>query len=324
MIVKGVMATTHIDKHNCRLTKETLEEMANNICNSDYVPSMSIEHDLTIIPIGKVIKGEISPCEDGEFALQMDSELFEDYSSIKGPEEETYYCASSEIDRRPFADTEIEENDKFTISLDPVNFEDNDYVDIKSYLSNECSVNTETHMRKALIPEPEIVFQLLCGTLFYWTGKKVLEKFAEKVSDDIANSYDYIKKAICKITGKMIPKNRPTTYVFKECDEEVLELVIITERTALVLGAIQPDKINDIMSAIKTLKVFFDEKIAKIQFLFDESKDKWEFNYLTTDQGIVIGTEKCYKKTKKLLEKSFSATKVDLSISGAMNMDQIP
>ena len=320
MIVKGIMATTLVDRHNCCIAKEALEEVANDICNSSHVPSMGIEHDISIMPIGKVIKGEIIPYGDDEFALQMYSEIFENYDSITGLEEETYYCASSEIDHRPFADTQIVENDKLTISLDPVNFQDNDYVDIKKYLSDECSVNTETYMRKALIPDPQIVFQLLCGTLLYWIGKKVLEKLAEKISDDIANSYDRIKKALSKIAARTIPKNRPTTYVFKECDEEVLELVIITERTALVLDAIRPDKIKQIMSALETLRDFFGVKIAKVQFLFDESKDKWEFNYLTTDQGKVIGTEKCYNKTRCLKVNSFSATKVDASI-GLTNID---
>lgn len=56
MILKGIGATTHIDKHNCRMTKEALEDFAKDINEGKYAPGVGIEHDPSIMPIGKVIE----------------------------------------------------------------------------------------------------------------------------------------------------------------------------------------------------------------------------------------------------------------------------
>jgi len=317
MILKGIVATTHVDRHNCRFTKEALDNAAYDTCNSHYAPSMGVDHDMSVMPIGKVIKGEIIPYGDGEYAFQAHQEIFDDFSLRQGPDDVRYYYAESQIDTRPFSDTQIEEIKTLKIDIDPVNFEINDFDEVNKYLKDECSADTGALMRKALVPDPEILFQLICGTLIFWTGKKALEKLSDKISTDIANSYDNVKKAISKVVGKLNPKNRPVTYVFREYDEYVVELIVITKQPSTISEAIQPTKIDHMLNTKKSLETFFNINIGKIQFLYNETNCEWEFNYLTTITGQVIGTEKCYDKTMVLLKNVIKNGKADQSVVGS-------
>lgn len=320
MILKGIGLTTHIDRHNCKFTKEALENATDGINNSKYVPSVGIDHDHSLMPIGKVIKGEIVPLEDGEFGTQVTQEVF-DFLVIKDPDNKSYYFAESKIDSRPFADTQPEDIKKLKIDIDPVNFNRDDFNQLKKYLIEECSADSTTFMRKALIPDPEIVITLIGGTLLYLTGKKTLEKLADKISTDLANSYDNIKKAINKIVEKISTKKRPVTYVFRESDKYIIELILITNDVNKVFDALQPGKIDDALEKIDAVKVYFNADIAKIQLLYDNINDEWEFNYLTTLTGQAIGTEKCYNKTAKVLEKVIEGVKAQVSLTGTSLSD---
>lgn len=315
MILKGIGATTQLDRHNCKITKEALEKATDEINNSEYVPFVGIDHDHSLMPIGKVIKGEIVPIEDGEFGAQITQEVFE-FSTIQGEDGKKYCFAESSLDSRPFADTQVEEIKKIKIDIDPVNFEHTDFEQVKKYLIDECSADSNSFMRKALIPDPEIVFTLIGGTLLYLTGKKTLEKLADKISTDIANSYDNIKKAIGKITEKLSTKKRPVTYVFREADKYVVELILVTNNTNVVFDAMQKAKITDALEKIDDVKAYFDADIVKIQLLYDNTNDEWEFNYLTTSTGQVIGTEKCYNKTARVLNKVTDSPKAQASFAG--------
>ena len=55
MILKGIAATTQVDAHNTRIALEALENAAETIVHGKYVPSVGVEHDPTIIPIGNML-----------------------------------------------------------------------------------------------------------------------------------------------------------------------------------------------------------------------------------------------------------------------------
>ena len=45
MKIKGIGATTGVDRHNCRITKEALENEIEKLNTGKYVPSMCLDHD---------------------------------------------------------------------------------------------------------------------------------------------------------------------------------------------------------------------------------------------------------------------------------------
>lgn len=316
MIFKGIGATTEVDRHNCKITKEALENAMVNINEGIYAPGVGLEHDNSIMPIGKTIKGEIVPYKKGEFAAQIYQDIFFDdfikKSTING---EIIYVGESQYDHRPFADAEKEDVSKMRISIDPVNFSHNDYEEMAQFITNDCNADHQSILRKSLIPDPEIVFNVIAGTFLYWTGKKSLEKLSDNVSTDIASCYTRIKKAITKIVQYANPKNRPITYVLRESDEYVTELIIQTTNIDDVLEAIKSEKVFQVFEKINQVSPLINGTVAKIQFIYDCKNSKWEFNYMTSKTGQVLGTEKCYKRTAKVFENVIRQASNQYSIS---------
>lgn len=304
MTIEGIGATTHEDSHKCKFTKEALESAANQINNGKYVPSAGIEHDSTLMPIGKTINAKIVKLDDGEFAVKIRQETFEDFEKTFILQLGTVYIASSKYDNRPFADTKSFEYEKTTIELDPVNFEYNDYQDLCAKLNQEYDVDCKKMMRKSLIPNPEIVINLVTGGFLLLCGKKTLEKTSDKLSDtiseDLVSAFNKFKGLVVSATKNIRPKNRPITYVLKENRGYIVELIIKTNNTNMLFYALSTEVLSPIIEKIDQYQSVFDEPIYKIQFIYNEVDSKWEFNYLSTSTGKVIGSEKCYKKTIEL------------------------
>ena len=73
---KQIIATTHVDSHHFKLTKESLYDAARQQ-NEVYIP-LTIEHDPRIPPVGRSESCEIVELDDGEWALVGTYGIFED------------------------------------------------------------------------------------------------------------------------------------------------------------------------------------------------------------------------------------------------------
>ena len=73
--IRSILATTHLDSHNERLTLGALESMREQF-RSSFAPSIP-DHDPRCAPIGRVIDAEITDLPDGEHALEVEIEAFE-------------------------------------------------------------------------------------------------------------------------------------------------------------------------------------------------------------------------------------------------------
>ncbi len=72
---RGIVATTHLDRHNERLTIAALESMRERIRTS-FLPFI-VNHDPRYAPIGRVVDAEITDLPDGQHALEAEIEVFE-------------------------------------------------------------------------------------------------------------------------------------------------------------------------------------------------------------------------------------------------------
>jgi hypothetical protein len=302
MEAKGIIATTRLDRHGDKIEKEALETVVDMINAGTEAIGVTIEHDGLTMPIGKVIRGKLVQLDDGEFAVATSQEIF-DIHSISTPKlSETYYVAESSSDHRPFADLRIEDINKLTVSFDPHNFECNDFIEMKNFLHEE-HVEVELEVRKSVLPDPEIIFHLVTGTLIVWSGKKTIEKLSNDVSTDISNCYGIIKKAIVKFAQYCIPKNRPKTYRLREQGEYIKELAIRTTNPDIVIEALQPDKLKEVETVIEKSLGQFNIFPAKVQLIYESDNKMWKLNYLLTTSGQAIGTEQCYKRTIDLFNR---------------------
>lgn len=315
MIIKGIGATSHLDLHNCRLSKEMLEELVNNINNEKYAIRMGIEHDSSIMPIGKILSGKMLELEDGEYAVEIEQEIFEKLGTHTDSLNKIWYITGSYSDTRPFADAQIEKVDNIKVSIDPINFSQMGYEKLWNFYEQECQIDVECSMRKAVIPIPEIVITLMSGTFAVMVGKKIAEKMSEQVAEDVVKIYDLIKKVVIETLKYIKKDNRPVTYLVRESGESfLLELAVITEKPECLFEALSSEKICQIENEIDDFIKNFDVEIDKIQCLYDKESGKWEINYVSTKDGKVIGSEKCYKKTVELSKRMGTGLSIGMNV----------
>ena len=303
MIVKGIGATTHMDRHNCRIAKEALEDAVKDMNEGLYAVGVGMEHDPTVMPIGKVLSGRMVMFEDGEYGIEIEQEIFEKCHIYKDVENEKWYIVESETDKRPFADTLAETIHNMKVAVDPVNFSSEDYEKLLEFYEKDCSLDTECFIRKSVVPDPEIIFTFVKGTLAVLAGNKITEKLAGQMANDAVKLYEVIKKAVLETLKRLKPGNKLVTYVIKEYNPYLIELVVAAETPEPLLEALQPEKMRQIEKRIENFTNTFDVDIAKIQCIYNIERQKWEVNYVSTKEGQVIGSEKCYKKTTELVKK---------------------
>ena len=154
------------------------------------------------------------------------------------------------------------------------------------------------------------------GTILYLTTKnalnKVSEKLADKISDDVVKMYDNIKKIIIAIGSKIVG-NKETTYVLTE---QYIELVIVTSSPEEVLNAIEIAADGYILYQTEKYRRFFKGTLKKIQFLYNVETKKWEVNYMVTNTGQVVGSEKNYRKAVNLYNTISKTSGAGFSIGG--------
>lgn len=122
----------------------------------------------------------------------------------------------------------------------------------------------------------------------------------DAIGEDLAKFYKLISKLAVETIKKAKPSNRPKNFVISYPNTECnIELVVTTHKADKVLNSLTTDKLKIVADKVEQLKNFDAEKI---QFTFSDN-DIWEFNYLLTKTGAVIGTIKSFNKRNELYNK---------------------
>lgn len=209
-----------------------------------YVPSMGLDHDSSLMPIGKAYKAELVSLKGGEYGAYIYQETFENFNVFDSKAFGTLYEASISTDSRPFADTEPESIEKLTVQLDPVNFGYEAFDPIKEQIKKDLDVEIDTFMRKSLIPDPEVVIDFIKDSFILLAATQTVNKTVEKLSSDSSNLYDKIKQIIIKVVKYIKPSNRPITYVMKENRGYILELLVRTADPNVLFQALSSEKLS--------------------------------------------------------------------------------
>lgn len=92
MIRKQIIATSGIDCQNQQLSLKILTEYAETLRSRSTATRMGINHDCTMLPVGKVLSGSLKRLDNGEIALEALIDDFADaFLPCKGPDGETLY-----------------------------------------------------------------------------------------------------------------------------------------------------------------------------------------------------------------------------------------
>lgn len=312
MIQRGIAATTHTDIHGDTLSKEDLIQMAKDINEDEEACGAGLDHDLLVMPIGKTIHGEVFPMDDGEYLLEIQQELFDRFEIIKAINGERYVKAKIISDKRPLKEEISYCNPKLTICVDKTNFSNDSFQEFWNQFDND-DIKREVLIRKSAIPDPEIVIKFITGTIFVlctMIGKKTFDKLSDSISTDIESSYQIAKKAVLSFIKCTKTENKIVTYAFEDNYDGILvQLIVRTNNANEVVESISREKLQDIGKKIDELKQQFE--ISKIQFLYDEDNG-WQFRYLTTNEGGVIGTKVTFRYTKKQMKKYYRQVEIKL------------
>src|SRR6266540_2079475 len=114
-------ATTHVARDYTHLTKEALEEFAQSY-NRDRVLPLNIEHDLTLPPVGKILRAWVAPLEDGEHGLFVEFDEFDQRGVISLPGGAELIVERSSSDQRPFISLHTTAPAQLDVAVDLANF----------------------------------------------------------------------------------------------------------------------------------------------------------------------------------------------------------
>lgn len=298
---KIVISSTHLDSHGDIMALSALESML-PFLNGSRKPRIGLEHIRTFPPYGVIMNGEIIKGNDDHYYLTAESCYFDKQEKIVLEDGIELIKESFAEINYPFVECQSEEVLKLHFLTDPTNFKDrNEVNEMAKIISTESGLDFEKSFlgRKSEFPDPEIIIKLT-NTIALAIGigaTKIPQKIGEAIGDDLVKFYKLISTAAIETIKRTIPANRPKNFVIefpnKKC---VIELVISTHHADRVLDAVQKDKLRVINDKIILLNKLSPEKI---QFIYS-NEDKWEFNYLLTKNGEVIGVEKSFKARNEM------------------------
>lgn len=293
-----------------RITKEALESFPEQVAGDQAIP-LTADHDPFCLPIGKIKEAWVEPF--GEEYAVMARIHFED-SYLTATHKRTgvdLVRLGFDDNPKPFVRKTFKKAQEYqwALSVDLANFTSpqdydafaNDINAIDGTIGCDNGIQ-----RRAAIPEPllhfvvsnpELSMALSVGggwaigrvTKFItYTVDESLKKVADEISDSISTKMLDILRAYRNrraqddrpsVTEIIIPGNLELTLLVKtELDEEFPAI----ELKKLVA---EMEEYGDLL-----------QDADRATFALTETND-WEFLYLTTRSGRVIGTTKCYDRT---------------------------
>jgi hypothetical protein len=251
------LMTTHLDRHGERFTLEALESAERQI-QSNIIPQ-GIEHDPRIEPIGRIISAKIVKLNDGEYALDGISEIFNDLNTI------------DEITDRELVLHEYAE-DSLEIRSDR-NYRSEDDIKILNEISEllNCSKPPQEEVKKALEP---LSVLWICGA-FVLGG--ITTGFFNKLGSD---AFDLLKSKLSRLLSKRKEGENEKLFAFgftiidKKCNVEV----ILTNPTEMDIEIVMQQGFKELDRILPSLFMVPSKRpIKKLVFEFEDNKLNFKF-----------------------------------------------
>jgi hypothetical protein len=173
--VRTILATTRVDRHGDRFTREALEGAAQQTVAA-YIP-MLFNHDPRIPPLGRTVRAFVEQLPDGEWALVAESEVFD----TSGPLPPLATDREMVIREYPL--------DQITVVQDRSYRHPDDRAIIDDLVQG-LPVNVEVYGKKALEPLSVLILAMSAGAAAFAGG------FLNKMGSD---AWDYLKPRIAKL-----------------------------------------------------------------------------------------------------------------------------
>ena len=322
---KGIVATTHEIQRGGQkttFTKEQLEAAAKKLDGEHGLP-FTVEHDPFCLPIGKTTRAWVEP-HGSEYAL-MSVTYVED-----SPAYRTHPKTGTQLVHLGFRDApkpflrkfEGFQDNQVSISIDLSNFDTwRDFREFKDDVESiDENFSCRFEERHELIPEPIIQFVISNPALSVafgfgiWASARA-EKFIRNTVDET------LKKFSTDLAEILYVKLREVFRAFgnhRSADDRpaLVQFVMKTDIDLVLLARVEGyenipvinlEKLTAEMENYKDLLQDAEEATFALSGI-----DDWEFLYLKTKTGEVLGTTACYERTR---EKSRNISGVSIHIT---------
>ena len=320
MIRKQIIATSGKDRHNQQIPEKELLEIVQKINEENASMRIGIEHDPTLLPIGKIVKAKMISINENEIAIEAEiDEFINDFNKMIGPYGDTWYMGESKLDTRPFVQNTHDYKGNILFSINPIYFQNRDFEFVKRTLEQE-QIKVEENVQKAFSPEVQLVIEVVERLMVFLLLKKSTEKITDAIADDIVKLYSLLKKGIGLFFNNICEHCKKV--VVLSASNSPIELVVSANDADLVINAYEKLEKMDIQSEIQKYETHFGDKIDKIQYLYTKEDEEWKVNYFTTKSGKSVGTEKCYLRATTMYNKVLNSPTAGFSISGLIKTEE--
>jgi hypothetical protein len=282
----GILATTHVDKHNECISKEALENMADQINSQGKIQWLTWNHQTTLPPIGYVDKAWVEQLEDGEYGLFFEATALIDHKDL-------VIVKDIEISKDDLDRTQLEIAG-LQLSYDPRNFGAQEIEAVVDKLSSQYPIQHQLYVRKAEFPPSVLwlVVGFIAGGVATGFLNRIGEVVADKVMEVTGKKLKNIGEILASLEKKTLTKDRPD-YVF---------IIPIEDSDVNVEGALEcPDAPTLIQACEKLPELYIYAKkllsqnregyFSDLKFLFNPMTALWEINFLTirSTHQVVLG-----------------------------------
>lgn len=305
---KVILRSMTVDHHGDFIPFKMMEDYANTI-NGNHKMRYLINHRTDIPPLGYFDNAEIKEIDKiinviaEPIMFKNRSEASFDTNLIIEEAEKPIFFIKSE-------------NTNFQILVDKNNFKNiiayqNTVQKLRQLYNEEFSL--QLSMRKSLIPDPQVVVVLANYYIFLHPLikpflNKMGEKFAEEITEDLyrickSNAKSVVSKlseTFKIVRQNMIPKEKYLHTIFEIPGSPKIELHIKSNDATKIEKGLKATNLFRVHEKVINFKKIMD--ISEIHFLLN-SKDRWEFSYLITDDGKILGSKNSFKKRDELLSK---------------------
>ncbi len=303
MITEGTLATTHLLADGFRLAKQVLDDWALEINEAEWALPGNLEHDLTLPPIGKSISAEVKPLEDGEYALVTRFEIFEKPVELKLNGGSIGFLWQSQQDSRPFKSAETDRSGSFVVSYSHQGFDDpqteEDFLALVSQKPRFES-SSQPLVQRSVDPGTVILVLLpFLGAIGTMTAYKLADRISDRFAEELVDLYDVIRAGVIGIVKDKVDHFRAVTVeVTSRGIPEVEWVARVSDADNVIPALIQAELEKCVEKAVD---LYHSIDARKVQFILDES-GQWEFNFLLTGTGQVIGSPVSYTRQVERLE----------------------
>lgn len=289
---KRVISTTHLDLHNERISKEALEQMAEQI-SKNPVP-VNVEHNPLLPPIGRVVSASVEPTKDGEYALVGLVEIFDESSYATILNAESVIPSDETINALMTVDKELDFSQQLEadIRYDPRNYSEERVKAFCFENSRTLTLKDKLVARKAVEP-PSVIWLTLLTPLVYFFAKgfftKIGERLGEKVANELINAYESFKTSLVCLLNSRTKSDVPVLLLEFEhpITAAKVEGAVKSKSKVVVQNAL--DRTHELFVIVEYLiKNNPALKFERIQFVFNPKTKRWALNYLILDSGEIL------------------------------------